>query len=149
MLLPVALGTLASEKKKATINTGQALTKLLNYCASNPDATIRFPAIDMVLYASSETFYLSEPNTHSREAVFFYLSINTRYPTRAPTPAEPMPPVNRAIHVLSTIITNVMASATEDEMGGQMPIPSGLTSNKWATHSLLIQYKQTMSAPVV
>ena len=42
--LLVELVTLTSAQTKATINTGQAFTKLLNYCASNIDTVIRFHA---------------------------------------------------------------------------------------------------------
>ena len=59
--LLVETGTLASAQTKATINTGQALTKLLNYCASNIDTAICFHACIMVMYAAIDASYLSEP----------------------------------------------------------------------------------------
>ena len=37
----VALGTLASAQSKGTEATAQAVTQLLNYCATHPEATIR------------------------------------------------------------------------------------------------------------
>ncbi len=49
----VALGTLASQQANSTQATMQALTHLLNYCTSHPDAIIRYQASDMVLWTHS------------------------------------------------------------------------------------------------
>jgi len=38
--LLVALGTLSAAQSKGTATTAQAITQLLNYCATHPDATI-------------------------------------------------------------------------------------------------------------
>jgi hypothetical protein len=43
-----AIGMLASQQAKGTKATMQALTQLLKYCATHPDATIHFIASDMV-----------------------------------------------------------------------------------------------------
>jgi hypothetical protein len=58
--LLVALGTLSAAQSKGTAATAQAITQLLNYCATHPDATIRFIASDMHLHIHSEASYLSE-----------------------------------------------------------------------------------------
>ena len=117
-MLLVVLGTLASSHTTSTINTGQSLTKILNNCASNPDAAIHFLSINMVMHASSDASYLSDPKSKIGVAEFFYLSIKPRDPTKAPTLADTIPPVNGAIHVFSSIMTNVMTSDIETEMGG-------------------------------
>ena len=46
----VALSTIASEQSAATSNTAKKITQLLNYLATNPDATIQYKRSDMVLW---------------------------------------------------------------------------------------------------
>ena len=55
----VALSTIASEKSAATSNMAKKITQLLNYLATNPDATIRYKLSDMVLWVHSNASYLS------------------------------------------------------------------------------------------
>jgi Reverse transcriptase (RNA-dependent DNA polymerase) len=105
----VALGTLAAAQTKGTEHTMEAATQLLNYAASNPDAAIRFHRSDMVLYAHSDASYLSEPHARSRVGGYFYLG-NNNEPADNPTPNGP-------IHVESRIMRNVMAAASEAEIG--------------------------------
>ena len=56
----VALGTLASAQAKGTEATAQAITQLLNYCATHPDAVVQYKASDMQLHVHSDASYLSE-----------------------------------------------------------------------------------------
>ena len=51
----VILSTIASEQSAATSNTEKKTTQLLNYLATNPDATIRYKRSDMVLWVNSNT----------------------------------------------------------------------------------------------
>jgi hypothetical protein len=103
----VALGSLAAAQAQGTQATAKACTKLLNYAATHPEATIRFKASDMILHIHSDASYLSEPKARSRVGGYFYLGNGTHNP-----------PINGAIHVVSQIMTNVMASAAEAEVGG-------------------------------
>ena len=109
----VALGSLASAQSKGTEATAKAGQKLLNYAATHPDAVIQFKASDMVLHIHSDASYLSEPKARSRAGGFFYLSDNID----VQQPDAPQPKLNGAVHILSTILNNVMASATEAEVG--------------------------------
>jgi len=52
----------------------ESIVQLLNYCATNPEATVRFKASDMVLHIESNASCLSAPKAWSRAAEFFYLS---------------------------------------------------------------------------
>lgn len=56
-MLP-ALGTLATQQATPTMATLTAITQLLNYCATNPEATLRYTASDMVLHVESDASYL-------------------------------------------------------------------------------------------
>ena len=50
----VTLSTLASQQSKGTAHTADAITQLLNYCATHPDAEIRYVASDMLLKIHSD-----------------------------------------------------------------------------------------------
>ena len=63
-----AIGELATEQSQATKTTLEKLTQLLNYCASHPDATVRFTASDMILAVESDASYLSFVKGRSRAA---------------------------------------------------------------------------------
>jgi Reverse transcriptase (RNA-dependent DNA polymerase) len=106
----VALSTLASAQTKGTEQTMNALVQLLDYAATHPDAAIRFYKSDMVLYVHSDASYLSESNGRSRVGGYFYLG-NHDEPTNNPKPNAP-------IHIESRILKNIMAAASEAEIGG-------------------------------
>ena len=55
-----AIGSIATEQANATERTMKAITRLLNYAASHPEAKIRYHASDMILYIESDASYLSE-----------------------------------------------------------------------------------------
>jgi hypothetical protein len=61
----------------------------------------------MILHTHSEASYLLEPQARSRVGGIFFLGNGLK-----------TPPINSAIHVVSQIINNVMASAAEAEVGG-------------------------------
>ena len=110
-MLP-ALGSIASEQAHGTERTAKAVTKLLNYAASNPEAKIRFHASDMCLAIDSDASYLSESKARSREAGYFRL---TDHPDKVKD--GEMPTHNGPILIVSGIMKNVMASAAEAETG--------------------------------
>jgi hypothetical protein len=110
--LLVALGTLAPAQAEGTKATANACKQLLNYYAHHPDAVVRFRASDICLHIDSDVSYLSEPKARSRVGGIFYLS------NQKPTPNTPSAPLNGAIHIVSHILRNVMASAAEAEFGG-------------------------------
>ena len=109
-LLP-ALSSLAAAQTEATENTLMEMNRLMDYVSTNPMTTIRFRRSKMILAISSDASYLSEPKSRSRVGGYFYLS---EEPNNEPG-TEP-PPHNGAIHVISTIIKNVVGSATEAEI---------------------------------
>jgi hypothetical protein len=113
----VALGTLASAQSTGTEATAIAVTQLLNYCATHPDATLRYHASAMVLHVHSDASYLSERNARSRAGGIFFLSDPPPPPSHPPCPDAPPPPFNGAIHVHSSIMSVVLSSATEAELG--------------------------------
>jgi hypothetical protein len=114
----VAIGTISAEQSKATENTNKKITRLLDYFATHPNTTIRYHRSGMVLYIHSDASYLSEPNARSRMGSHFFLSSPPLDPSRQPLLATDKPPQeNGAIHVNSTILKVVVASAAEAETG--------------------------------
>ena len=109
----VALGTLAAAQTQGTAETARACAQLLDYAATHPNAAIKFTASDMILHIHSDASYLSEPKARSRAGGYFYLS-NRVDPETLHT-QKPMH--NGAIHIVSSILNNVMASAAEAEVG--------------------------------
>jgi hypothetical protein len=102
----VALGTYASQQTEATSNTMKAATQLLHYAATRPDAKKRFRKSDMIFQIHSDSSYLSESEARSLSGQISFLSSNTDHPA-----------INGAIHVLSGLMKNVLASAADTEVG--------------------------------
>ena len=72
--LLVALGTLATQQAHGTQATMEALTQLLNYCATHLDAVIHFHTSNMVLWTHSNASYLMAPKGRSHAAGYSFLS---------------------------------------------------------------------------
>jgi hypothetical protein len=94
----------------------EALTQLLNYCATHPNAIIRYTASDMVLHIESDASYLTAPKARSRAAGYHYLSSRPKDPSKPPNPDDPPPPSNGAINILCQILREVVSSAAEAEL---------------------------------
>jgi hypothetical protein len=60
--LLVALGTIAAAQTNGTEATTQAITQLLNYCATHPNATMRHVASEVHLQVHSERSLLLSAN---------------------------------------------------------------------------------------
>jgi hypothetical protein len=114
--LVTALGTIATQQSTPTAKTMNAILQTLDYCATNPEAVVRFHASDMVLHIDSDASYLSAPKARSRAAGYHYLSTRPQDPNKAPEPTDPAPPNNGAIHVMCNIMREVLASAAEAEL---------------------------------
>jgi hypothetical protein len=114
----VALGTITSQQSKDTQTTAKAPTQLLNYAAAHPDATVRYHTSDMYLRVHSDASYLSEASACSSAGGIFFVSKRPTDPSKPPAPTTTPPPQNGAIHIIRSIMRNVMASAAmEAELG--------------------------------
>jgi hypothetical protein len=71
----------------------------------------------MILHIHSDASYLSELKARSRAGGIFFLSDLAADPTATPDPNAEPPPNNGAIHMVSSIMQQVLASATEAEFG--------------------------------
>ena len=68
-----ALNHLATKVNTGTQETANALTHFLNYCATNPDATVVHKASDMIIHNHSDASYLVESEARSRAGGYTYL----------------------------------------------------------------------------
>ena len=66
----------------------------------------------MILHIYSDASYISEPEARSRSGRYFFLG------PKYHTPIQEMRPENGPVHVECSIMRNLMASATEAELGG-------------------------------
>jgi hypothetical protein len=88
--------------------------QLLDYCATYPNAIIRYNASDMVLHVDSDAAYFVLPGAHSRIAGYYFLS--SELPPDKLGNVNPAP--NGPILVECHTLTHVVASAAEAETGG-------------------------------
>jgi hypothetical protein len=103
-----ALTTLASKQSAGTQNTVNGMVNFLNYCASNPDAILRYTARDMVLHTHSDAGYLTDRNARSRAGGHHYMGNNMTH----------LNPIhNGSVLDISKILRMVVASAAEAEVG--------------------------------
>ena len=95
----VTLSKIAHMQAAPTQFTKKLITHLLDYCATNPDATIRYHPCDMILKVHSDASYLSEPKARSRCGGHFYLG---KQPVRLYTPNGPLLNTTNVIHTVVT-----------------------------------------------
>ena len=102
----VALSSIASAQATPTELTLSLTKQLLDYVATHDDAILTYEKSDMVLAVHSDASYLSEPKARSRAGGHFFLTADTDEP-----------PNNGAILNISKIMTSVMSSAADAELG--------------------------------
>ena len=102
-----ALKELATEVHKGDEATIQAMKHFLDYCHTHPDATIRYKASDMILWVHSDAGYNNTTGDRIRAGGHFFLG---NHPDKQHSH-------NGSILAVAKVIKNVMASATEAELG--------------------------------
>jgi hypothetical protein len=143
----VALGSLASTQAKSTQATADAVTQLLDYCTTHPDAVVRFHASKMQLNIHSDASYLSEINARSRAGGLFFLS--------DPAPSTQIDPDSYPPHSMAPFTFTApscqwfspqpLKQKQEHYSTMQKTQPHyELSSTKWAILNKQHQFKQTM-----
>jgi hypothetical protein len=112
MLTP--LNAISEYQADPTEITKRNVDHFLDYCATHPDAGIRYVASDMQLWCDSDAAYLVARNARSRIAGHFYLSDKVIDPKKT----QPNPKPNGPLHTEVAIIKNVVSSSTEAEIAG-------------------------------
>jgi hypothetical protein len=105
VLMP--LNDIATEQTKATEKTQAATNQLLDYLATQPDATIRYHASGMILHIHSDTSYLSVSNARRHIGGLFFCSNKS--------PQEDN--LNGSILNADSVKKNKVASAAVSEVG--------------------------------
>jgi len=101
----VTLSKIAHMQAVPTQFTKKLITHLLDYCATNSNATIRYHPSDMILKVHWDTSYLSEPKARSICGGYFYLG---NQPVHLYTPNGPLLTTTNVIQI-------IVASAAEAE----------------------------------
>jgi len=109
-----ALNAFAEYQAQPTEQTKKNIDHFLDYCATHPDASIRYHKSDMQLWCDSDAAYLVAKNARSRIAGHFYLSDKVTDPKKPQ--ANPTP--NGPLHTEVAVIKNVVSSSTEAEIAG-------------------------------
>ena len=107
-----ALNAISQHQSKPTQKTLKTAEHFLDYCASHPDAAIKYVASDMQLWCDTDAAYLVAKNARSRVAGHFYLSDKLKDPKKP----QPNPTPNGPLHTEVSLIKNVVASSTEAEI---------------------------------
>ena len=104
-----SLNVIVSQQVGPTDSTEQLVKHFLDYCATHPDAKIRYFGSDMLLQLHSDASYLNEKHGNSTAGGHFFLG-NQVYDDK---------PIflNGAVHTLYSILKYVAASAAEAELG--------------------------------
>ena len=90
---------------------------LLNFCVNDRNPKVRYYASDMQLCSHTDASYLYVSKARSRTTAYFYLS-NDDGALLPPDHASKLPErLNSAVHVMSTVMRQVLSSATEAEVG--------------------------------
>ena len=100
-----AINDISLSTSKGTEATLDATVHLLNYAHTHQDAEIIYRKSDMILRVDSDAAYLVAPEARSRAGGYQYLSNKDGTLFNGP------------VLVLAKVIKNVMASATEAELG--------------------------------
>ena len=112
-ILLTTLNDIATQQSKCTMKTAQNITKLLNFCATYPNASVIFRASDMVLHVDSDASYLSLSKARSRVAGNYYLSDLSSDLAKEPTSgSKPNCPIFTVCHILR----HTMIPAAEAEL---------------------------------
>ena len=69
----VSLSNIGSEQSRATFKTMDEVKQLLDYLASNPNATILFHASGTILFIHSDASFLLVTKARSRDSGVFFL----------------------------------------------------------------------------
>jgi hypothetical protein len=134
----VTLSALASQQTNGTERTMDDMVKFLNYCATHPNATIRYKESDMILWVHSDASYLSESKARSRAGGLFYMGSGDIGNDT----------LNGAILASMSIMKPVLSSVSEAEIGAlfdtaRKPPYYALHLQKWDGLSQLHQLKLT------
>ena len=110
----VALKNISLEQLSTTKNTSKKVAKLLNYLATNPNASIQYHVSGMIIYVHSDSYYLSTTKARIRAGVIHFLSDTKPKYIFSKTFVTLMKGI---IHAICKILRNVMTLVAVVELG--------------------------------
>ena len=119
----------------------RSMLQLLNYCATHPDAVIQYKQSYMIIEIHSDVSYLSNPKSCSRVVGHFFLTNKPKLGQHIMN--------NVAVHLVFTIICNVISSTADSEIAALYINEKGgvIIQNvleEMANPQLEILYRQTI-----
>jgi hypothetical protein len=117
--LLTALSLIATEQVKPTQETMKKVKQLLDYCATQEDATITYNASQIILAIHSDAGYCNEKNARSQAGGHFFLSNNKKIP-----PIQRCNPDKRDHHQSSNVLSSrslTTGSIISKCRGGSIP----------------------------
>jgi len=108
----VALNKLDRQQAYPTEKTMEAVTMLLDYAATHPNAKVRFTASDVVLHIDTDAAFLVQPQAKSRVAGYYFMG------SKIVRNGVPETELNAPILVQVKTLRYTVGSATEVEIGG-------------------------------
>ena len=108
----MALNFLEAVQTKPIIVTTKQTTHFVNYSATHPDEITEYRKSGIILHVYSNASYTSELEARSRSGGYYFLG------QKYNTPIQEIPLENGPVHVECSITRNVMASSTEEDLGG-------------------------------
>ena len=106
------LNSLAAVHTKPTNENSKQIDQFLNYSATHPYAVTEYRRSRIIIHIYLGASPISEPEARSRFGGYFLLG------PKYNTPIKTRPPENGPVRVEYCKMRNVMASATEAELGG-------------------------------
>jgi hypothetical protein len=104
-ILP-ALSAITTKQANPTTKMTEKIKQMLDYCATQEEAVIKYKASKMMLAVHRDTGYGNEKKSRCLAGGHFFMSSNNY-----------LPPNNGAILTIRTIIKAVMTSAAKAELG--------------------------------
>jgi hypothetical protein len=104
----MALSSIAIKQIKGTTSTKEMAKQLLIYLATNPNATMRFKASDMIMNVHLDALYLSKADAQSRACRHFFMGWDTK-------DGDPIK-LNGDFFTLCAILHFVVASAAKTKL---------------------------------
>jgi len=103
-----SLNTLSTQQSNPTETTEKDINQFPQYCATHPNAKIRYHVSEMLLKIHSDASYMNEKKARSTAGGYYWLGNKIEHKNKIK--------LNGPIHFLCTLIKLVCASAAEAEL---------------------------------
>ena len=112
--MKMSINTISSSQKKATNNTAEEISRLLDYAATHSNAVLQLKSSCMVLHIYSNSSYIYNPKANIRARGHYFLS---EHPNNSDQETLHQPTKNGKVYSKYIILHNGMSSSSEAEVG--------------------------------